>query len=102
MSSNIGPYDSEGQRVQSRTPSTVAARELVRKIARQNGWLPESELESLPPSAREAIANLRRKLGSATRTYVLTMSSLALFTILIVLLGSQRRFTKAMLDSSSN
>ena len=63
----IGP--SGRQSVPSQTPSPTEAQELVKKIASQNGWLPENELQSLPPSAREAIANLKRQLGRTTRTY---------------------------------
>jgi hypothetical protein len=69
MSNTVRPSDS--QSVPSRTPSPTEARELVMKIASQNGWLPENELESLPPSARKAIANLKSQLGRTTRTYVL-------------------------------
>jgi len=51
--------------------SRTAARALVGKIREDNGGISPEDRAACPPAVLRALENVRRKLGSATKTYEL-------------------------------
>jgi len=51
--------------------SRDTAQGLVAKLRAENGGLSVEDRKATPPSVLEALANVRRKLGAAIKTYII-------------------------------
>ena len=49
--------------------SREAAREIIDSIKEDNGGISPADREATPPGVLRSLANVRRKLGAATKTY---------------------------------